>query len=119
MKLEPSLNTLVEILQKIYPDDDDFDSAFRALRKYEFVTNLKSLEPGDFVRFIDLRDISKGVASGGFIIESFKISPKISKSKYMRLRGINGAIFTINSDFVALFTKLDEDTLMKRYKSLM
>jgi hypothetical protein len=118
MKLEPSLNTLIQVLQKIYPDDDDFCDAFRSLKKYRFVENLRSLRQGTFVRFIDLRNDIKKISPGGFITESFRINPKISKSKYIRLRGINNRVFTINSDFNALFIRMDDDEVLARYKSL-
>jgi hypothetical protein len=117
MKLEKTLDTLIQVLEKIYTDDE-FYEVFKSLRKYKFVNNLKTLKPGDFIRFIDLRDKSKGVSSGGFIIDLYTINPKISKSKYIRLKGANKRIFTINSDFNIMFTKLDEKELLNRYNSL-
>ena len=112
MKLEPTLDTLIQVLQQIYPEEEDFCRIFKSLKTYKFVENLRTLKPGNYIRTIDLREVNKGLSYGGFII-----APKSPKKEYILLKGFGNRIFHINSNFNILFVKLNDDDIIKRYQS--
>ena len=111
MKLEKTLDTLIQVLQKLYPEEEDFCRIFKSLKKYKFVENLRTLRPGNYIRTIDLREVNKGLSYGGFII-----APKTPKKEYILLKGFKNRIFHINSHFNILFVKLSDEEVLKRFQ---
>ena len=101
--MDEDTKILIDVLQKIYTDDEDFYEIFNILQDYKFVKNIRTLKPGIFVRYIDLRNVTTNISKGGFYIKSYKMTNL--PSKYIMLKGINNKPFSINSDFCVFFIR--------------
>ena len=107
-KLEHNIAIKKHILSQL---DIDYDKAIISLSDYEYIDDLKGLQYGACIRFIDVEKRKKGlhyISSCGFYCDS-EFS---STGTCIIIRTFNQKIYKVRVDNILIFQKFSQDDLI-------
>lgn len=107
-KLEDNIAMKKHILKQL---DIDYDKAIISLSDYEYIDDLKGLQYGACIRFIDVEKRKKGlhyISSCGFYCDS-EFS---STGTCIIIRTFNQKIYKVRIDNILIFQKFSQDDLI-------